>query len=527
MDIFDALVANTDTSFLDNSTDDYLLTLLANELGTEYAQHFNKQYQLFLHYDQQKSAFVIDFDKVWCLMGFLNKSNAKRSLLNNKAFVIDVDYIAKNVQDMMISADYQVRSHGGSNKITILLNYSTFKQFCLVADTPKAQENRLYVGKIERVAYLYIEANAWKASQDIAALTRVNTEITASATHDIEWGRHSVLLKANRHISLFYAMRVQIFDDGSFVVKFGYTKNDVGERVTTHSTSFGCDALILDLFPCFNCDHFEKDMFQTAKFINIKYKERVNNKNKSNETFLFTDRGVYGNYKRFLKSEVKKAKYHCTQEEKIKLEELGHRTTELTNITLELHLLEKLIFRDDKECILKMMDVMMKANTIQTPETQTNINDIDNEPQSITNIQPPSQQAEITNGSTISTLNILDVEPGSISDTLTCEREPTETRYKCMHCLRGFPKNRTRNSHQDCCLSDESSLTKILETRYTITKSMSTQTPAKELHAFVNKTLGMSMMQFKHEAIMLGLVLTTIKYRDLVWMGIHRRVPVS
>lgn len=374
MNIFDALVQNTDISFITDSVDDILMALLAKEMGTEHANHFKQQFQLFLHYGRDDKAYVIDFDCVWPWIGFTKKGNATRVLFAN--FDLNSDYIQLSnlVPQAVLSNDNW--GNMGDQKITILLNFSTFMQFCLVAATSKAKHNRIYAGKIQRVMNLYLESKIERSALNELTVSQELANLSRSATYEIERTRHRALVEANRHVALFYAIRVQTSPDGSFVVKYGYTKDDINQRCTDHSRDFGCEALVLDVYPCFNCECFETDMFDSAKFISLKFRERINNK-KSNETFLFKDRETYDELARFIKATVKKTKYHCTPGESVTVTRLGNQTIELTNRKLELQnhtkLIEYIIRKDDNAFSLGIMGLMYNLPNLPTQRAQQHV----------------------------------------------------------------------------------------------------------------------------------------------------------
>lgn len=62
-----------------NNIDDDLLRLMNENLNTE-EQLFVKSFQMYLHYNDDDKAFVIDFDDVWKWIGFTRKSKAKELL---------------------------------------------------------------------------------------------------------------------------------------------------------------------------------------------------------------------------------------------------------------------------------------------------------------------------------------------------------------------------------------------------------------------------------------------------------------
>ena len=70
--------------------------------------------------------YVIDLENVYKMIGFANKANAKRTLVNN--FTENEDY-----KISVIPKDERV--HGAQNEETIMLNIDTFKNLCIMKKT--------------------------------------------------------------------------------------------------------------------------------------------------------------------------------------------------------------------------------------------------------------------------------------------------------------------------------------------------------------------------------------------------------
>jgi hypothetical protein len=120
-----------------------------NKFLMKIKEHFNdNQQQLFvasfycfLNYDK-KNDFIIDFDNVWKWLGFTRKDSAKKLL--EKFFTKEIDFkivFRQSVENLF----------GGRPKENIMLNISTFKKFCLKADTKKADEVHDYYIKLEEL----------------------------------------------------------------------------------------------------------------------------------------------------------------------------------------------------------------------------------------------------------------------------------------------------------------------------------------------------------------------------------------
>ena len=103
----------------------------------------------FLMYHSTKD-FPINIDTIYKLIGFANKGNAKRALINN--FTKDEDYkILLIPRENQLFKDGKNLGGAGLNEETIMLNIDTFKSLCMIVKTDKAKEIRKYYIKLENI----------------------------------------------------------------------------------------------------------------------------------------------------------------------------------------------------------------------------------------------------------------------------------------------------------------------------------------------------------------------------------------
>jgi len=110
---------------------------------------FVSSFYCYLNYNQTTD-FVIDLDNVWKWVGFQQKVKAKSLLERN--FKPNIDYkimLSHNVK--------QSNGRGGHSKETIMLTITTFKKFCIRAETSKAEQIHNYFIKLEEITYLVID----------------------------------------------------------------------------------------------------------------------------------------------------------------------------------------------------------------------------------------------------------------------------------------------------------------------------------------------------------------------------------
>ena len=93
---------------------------------------------MYLTYGRDDKQFVVDLDNVWQWIGFKSKGNSKRLLF--KMFEKDADFIVSNL--LLPKEKQSVR--GGHNKEFIKMNVSTFKAFCMTANTERGKTTRKY-----------------------------------------------------------------------------------------------------------------------------------------------------------------------------------------------------------------------------------------------------------------------------------------------------------------------------------------------------------------------------------------------
>jgi phage anti-repressor protein len=101
--------------------------------------------------------FPINLDDIYSMIGFANKENAKRTLVNN--FTRDIDFKVYEGQEVK-AARPKGRTDGTlhkninpdwEGKQTILLNTETFKNLCMIARTEKGKKIRAYYVKLETI----------------------------------------------------------------------------------------------------------------------------------------------------------------------------------------------------------------------------------------------------------------------------------------------------------------------------------------------------------------------------------------
>ena len=138
------LIENNPITKLSKDYNVKLLTKVKENFNVFEQKIFLSSFYCYLNYHPTKD-FVIDLDNVWKWLGFSVKIKAKTLL--EKHFKENIDYI-KSLYD---SAQQSTHIKGGHNKEKFMLNISTFKKFCLKAETIKANEIHDYYIKLEEM----------------------------------------------------------------------------------------------------------------------------------------------------------------------------------------------------------------------------------------------------------------------------------------------------------------------------------------------------------------------------------------
>lgn len=138
------LIENNPITKLSKDYNVKLLVKVKENFSAFEQQLFLSSFYCYLNHHPTKD-FVIDLDDVWKWLGFSVKIKAK--ILLEKHFKENVDY-TKSLYD---SAQQSFHTKGGQNKEIFMLNITTFKKFCLKAETKKAHEIHEYYMKLEEI----------------------------------------------------------------------------------------------------------------------------------------------------------------------------------------------------------------------------------------------------------------------------------------------------------------------------------------------------------------------------------------
>jgi hypothetical protein len=265
--------------------DHKLLDILLNEFTTDEEQLFVKSFYIYLKYGIDNNAYVIDLDDIWQWLGYSKKDKAKHLLI--KYFIINEDY------KIALPMNRERKNEGGFNKENIIMNVITFKKYCLKTRTDKASQIQVYYIKMETIMFKYIE-------ETNKILIK---SIKENSNKEIEINKHEMLKKSYSKKPVVYIMKMQIFEDDSYIIKIGES-DDIEDRVEKLNNEFNCKVIILDIFECYNNKKFESHIHEYPTIKDLRYYDIVNNIKTSRETFLIKSNLQYDRIIRIIKKQI-------------------------------------------------------------------------------------------------------------------------------------------------------------------------------------------------------------------------------
>jgi hypothetical protein len=358
--------------------EDDLLQLMKIQMSTEQEQIFMTSHYLYLQYGSDNTKFVVNFDEVWKNVDFSRRDAAKRLL--EKHFVEHIDYkklalpkrrasleekaaphlggaafINENNGNLAYhlgkaslekkaalllgkaapqlgkaapqlgGASFDKNIHGGQNKETILLTVDCFKNFCMLAATPKAKEIRTYYIKMENIMHEYYKNFKFKNNelQTTLQLSQSSLQLSQSALQqsikETAIKRHEVLIESNLNKWVVYFCRIQLREDGSFILKIGETI-DIKSRMDALRCNFETNIILLDVFICENSIKFEKSLHNSNELVKYKYNQLEHkNKKLSTEAYHIPNQKEYEKILKFANNEMHK--YNNIELTKLRIEE--------------------------------------------------------------------------------------------------------------------------------------------------------------------------------------------------------------
>jgi len=300
---------------------DDLFQIMKTQMNTEEEQIFMVSHYLYLQHGTDNTKFVVDFDDVWKNVEFTRRDSAKKLLVKN--FTQDLDY--KIGAPPKSGAPKEKDLGGGQNKEFILLTVDCFKNFCMIAATPRAKVIRTYYVKMENIMHEYYKQFKIKSGELQNSLQVVQNSLQETE-HSLQLSqketaikRHEVLIESNKNKWLVYFCKIQDNPDGSFILKIGETV-DIKQRMDALRCDFGTALVVLDVFVCENSIKFEKALHNSAELVKYKYSQ-LEHKNKkfSTEAYRIPNQKEYEKIVKFATGKMNE--YNNIDITKLRIEE--------------------------------------------------------------------------------------------------------------------------------------------------------------------------------------------------------------
>ena len=373
------------TQELITTTNNNFTNYLVERLNTEDEKQFALHFKIYLEHGYKNNSFPIDFDDVWKMCEFDKKYNALRVL--QKHFEENKDYkkvLLQNEERFLLEdndgqtsygelrrgfSQPERKQNGGQNKETIMLNVDTFKEFCMKASTQKAKQIRSYYIKLEKIFFSYTKDQLYYSNDRIKTLeTEVNN-------FDVKLNKN--FKNAFNKQSVVYIMKLQSFDDGTYIIKIGKTEY-LTDR-TSKIASLYCNKdqlVIMSVYPCEDNNNFEKFLHSNPYISQYKYTELINNKATSIETYRINDIN-YEKIKRIIDNNIYKyngknidtiKENNKSLELQLKIKELELKEKEISLITNEPELFRLL-------CKIKEKEIEFNNKLYENPEFFDKLNE--------------------------------------------------------------------------------------------------------------------------------------------------------
>ena len=114
------------------------------------------------------------------------------------------------------------------------------------------------------------------------------------------------MIESNKNKWVVYFCRVQLRDDGSFILKVGET-TDIKHRIDVLRCDFGTKLIVLDVFICENSIRFEKSLHNSIELVKYKYSQLEHkNKTLSTEAYHIPNQKEYEKIVKFANNEINK-----------------------------------------------------------------------------------------------------------------------------------------------------------------------------------------------------------------------------
>jgi phage anti-repressor protein len=336
---------------------------IQNKLVTKMNETFQEEEQrwyaanlyIYMNYHPTDD-FPIDLNDVYEMIGFINKANAKKTLINN--FAEDIDYKTSFIRR-------EDSRHGGSSPEKVMLNTDTFKNLCMIARTENGKKIRKYYVKLENVFNSMIKETMDEQVKEITYLKKEEV----------------LLQEYNKECSVVYLIKVKTLDENRYILKIGESRSGIAPRYKEHKKNYP-ECVLLDCFPVKNSKRLEK--FLHNKYAMYRY-NHLGNHEKEHELFIIGEELTYQQILNSIQETIHTYDdTHYATEENLKLQ-IQHIQLQNENLKLEI---EKL--KSQKEVVIDYTRIEQIVEKVIQENKQQNTTNNFNE--HLTTVGPRVQQ---------------------------------------------------------------------------------------------------------------------------------------
>ncbi len=228
--------------------DERLFKLMKDQMNTEEQLQFINSFKIYLEYGDDDMKFIIDFDNIWKWVGFTRKDPAKRLLVNK--FTENINFIYSNRFHFKVEPINKINR---DNEI-ILLNVSTFKKFCMLASTKRADDICSYYIKMERIMHQYTKEKLAEAQNNlIETQNKLNNFIEYD--EELFWNENQINDYNNKNV--LYIAFIGIFNNER-IYKFGKSEQIYTREFKQHQKFFDTFKMRF-VIECDNMSFVEKE----------------------------------------------------------------------------------------------------------------------------------------------------------------------------------------------------------------------------------------------------------------------------
>lgn len=297
LDIVNLIETNPITK-LSNDYNVKLLVKIKKNFTDMEQQLFLSSFYCYLNYHPTND-FVVDLDNVWKWIGFNQKVKAKSLLEKN--FKLDIDYI--KLLSLKGKQDLDGKKHGGHNKEILMLSITTFKLFCLLAETQKAKEIHSYFIKLENLLHEVLEEESKELKQKLLLIENNNLLEKQKAIEQTLVNQFPVNTEC-----VYFGKIDDSNETNELLIKFGHT-NNLYNRILDHRKIYK-NFILLNVFKvqnkveienCIKCHPKIKKQIRTIQ---------INDKNKTEIIAYNNDNFTIENLTKYIKEIIQEKMYN-------------------------------------------------------------------------------------------------------------------------------------------------------------------------------------------------------------------------